>query len=200
MAKKIDKVKKKEFILSKVITIIGEKGLRHTKMEDIAKASGIGKGTLYEYFPSKENLLEEVMNFFFRDYFQEMERVLSVEEDPEIWLQKLLDINFEILKSPSTEWNIIFDIWAELARKGRGMEWLKNLYVDIRRKIEGIIYKGKEMEKFSPLIDAFSLATFLIASLDCLFLQKTMGLLDGKEDKIERDFRKIFFDNLRGAR
>lgn len=37
------------------------KGYEGTKMEDIAKEAGIGKGTVYEYFVSKQQLFEEMV-------------------------------------------------------------------------------------------------------------------------------------------
>ena len=35
--------------------------LHSIKVSDIAKAAGIGKGTIYEYFTSKEEILEKVL-------------------------------------------------------------------------------------------------------------------------------------------
>lgn len=43
-------------IIDAAIGIIGEVGFRNAKMDDIAKAAGITKVTLYSYFQSKENL------------------------------------------------------------------------------------------------------------------------------------------------
>ncbi len=37
-----------------------EKGLEAASMAEIARRAGVGKSTIYEYFPSKDKLLEEV--------------------------------------------------------------------------------------------------------------------------------------------
>lgn len=39
-------------------------GVQQVTMDDIAKGVGIGKGTLYKYFPSKEELLLNTIDFF----------------------------------------------------------------------------------------------------------------------------------------
>lgn len=42
----------------KVISVVGFEG---AKMEDIAKEAGVGKGTIYEYFDSKNTLFTEML-------------------------------------------------------------------------------------------------------------------------------------------
>jgi AcrR family transcriptional regulator len=44
-------------ILSSAVKLITEKGFNETSMREIAEAAGIGKSTLYDYFPSKDEIL-----------------------------------------------------------------------------------------------------------------------------------------------
>ncbi len=46
--KKIDKNAKKKQIIQAAMQVFSEKSVVNTKMIDIAKAAGIGKGTIYE--------------------------------------------------------------------------------------------------------------------------------------------------------
>lgn len=50
-------------ILQAAIRVFSEHGFDGAKMEYIAKEAGIGKGTVYEYFESKERLFEEILKF-----------------------------------------------------------------------------------------------------------------------------------------
>ena len=52
----VDVDEKKKQITDAAIRVLPRKGLKETKMEDVAEAAGIGKGTLYEYFKSKDEL------------------------------------------------------------------------------------------------------------------------------------------------
>lgn len=53
-------VNKKEAILSSALKLLTEKGVHNTPMSAIAKAAGTGMGTIYNYFPNKEILINEI--------------------------------------------------------------------------------------------------------------------------------------------
>jgi AcrR family transcriptional regulator len=48
-------------IVSAALTLFVARGLGATKLEDVAKAAGIAKGTIYLYFPTKEDLFRAVV-------------------------------------------------------------------------------------------------------------------------------------------
>jgi AcrR family transcriptional regulator len=62
------KENKRDLIMEAAIQVLSRKGYHSTKMEEIAAAAGIGKGTIYEYFPSKLQLLQEILERSFRMY------------------------------------------------------------------------------------------------------------------------------------
>jgi AcrR family transcriptional regulator len=47
---------KKAKIIKAAITIFSQTGYTGTRIAEVARAAGIGKGTIYEYFRSKEDL------------------------------------------------------------------------------------------------------------------------------------------------
>ena len=51
-------------LLEAALTLFVEKGFSATRSEEVAKAAGVSKGTLYLYFPSKEELLKAVIQHF----------------------------------------------------------------------------------------------------------------------------------------
>lgn len=53
-------MKKREAILNAAIELLVEKGIHNTPMSEIAKAAGTGIGTIYNYFPNKEVLINEI--------------------------------------------------------------------------------------------------------------------------------------------
>lgn len=58
--KSIDK-SKKELILLVSSKVFAKQGFHNTKISQIAKLAGIGTGTVYLYFETKENILKELM-------------------------------------------------------------------------------------------------------------------------------------------
>ena len=55
-------------IIKAAIRVFSEHGFDGAKMEYIAKEAGIGKGTVYEYFESKERLFEEILIFSVEEF------------------------------------------------------------------------------------------------------------------------------------
>lgn len=51
----------KAIIIKKAYQIFREKGYHNTSMADVGKACGLLKGSIYYYFPSKEELMKQVL-------------------------------------------------------------------------------------------------------------------------------------------
>lgn len=58
---------------------MSEKGFAETRMEEIAAAAGVGKGTLYLYYPSKASLLTAIAKKTAEDLKRTMDAVIAVE-------------------------------------------------------------------------------------------------------------------------
>ena len=54
-----EKNQKRKEILASAKALFIEKGFHNTKMNEIAVNAGVGKGTLYEYFNSKQDIFDE---------------------------------------------------------------------------------------------------------------------------------------------
>ena len=52
---------REQSIISAAVSLFAERGYANTRMDDIAAHAGVGKGTLYVYFASKQALLEGVV-------------------------------------------------------------------------------------------------------------------------------------------
>lgn len=77
MAIIVDKEQKRRDIALASKALILEKGIMEPTISAIAKAAGIGKGTFYEYFKSKEALLFELVNILMYEYNASQESKLS---------------------------------------------------------------------------------------------------------------------------
>jgi TetR/AcrR family fatty acid metabolism transcriptional regulator len=64
----VSKESKRDHIMEAAIQVLSRKGYHNTKMEEIAIAAGIGKGTIYEYFSSKLQLLQDILERSFHLY------------------------------------------------------------------------------------------------------------------------------------
>ena len=67
-------------ILEAALAVFGEQGLTGARLEDIAKRAGIAKGTIYLYFPNKEELFREVVRHTFGERLKDAR--IAVESVP----------------------------------------------------------------------------------------------------------------------
>jgi len=71
------KESKRGLIMDAAIQVFSRKGYHHSKMEEIAVEAGIGKGTIYEYFPGKLQLLQAIMEQSYRLYDHSFESIMA---------------------------------------------------------------------------------------------------------------------------
>ncbi len=68
---------KKEKILEAAFLVYRDAGFSTVRMEDIAKKAGVGKGTMYQYFRSKEDLLEATIESCILGYTEYLENLFG---------------------------------------------------------------------------------------------------------------------------
>ncbi len=64
-------------ILDAAFTTFAEHGLASARLDDIARRAGVSKGTIYLYFPSKEDLFREVVRATVGDAIDDVARRLN---------------------------------------------------------------------------------------------------------------------------
>ncbi len=79
--KKERREEKRNRILSEAGKLFVVNGIESTKIIDIAKASGMAKGTVYEYFESKDDIVIEWMSGTFEKFRSELLKKIECEAD-----------------------------------------------------------------------------------------------------------------------
>jgi AcrR family transcriptional regulator len=69
-------------LLEAALNIFAERGYASTRLEDIAAAVGVTKGTIYHYFATKEELLLRAIEHYHDRVFQPLEEVLAHRTGP----------------------------------------------------------------------------------------------------------------------
>src|SRR6478672_8571642 len=69
-------------ILDAAFAVFAERGLAAARLDDIAKRAGLSKGTIYLYFPNKEELFREVVHSTVIEFIERGEAALETERDP----------------------------------------------------------------------------------------------------------------------
>jgi len=77
MAIIVDKVQKRKDIALSCREIVLENGIRNLTISKLADAAGVGKGTIYEYFENKEDIVFEIVNLMMLKHNERKEEALS---------------------------------------------------------------------------------------------------------------------------
>lgn len=193
----VDKNARKEEILTFAMSIIAKKGYSHVKMADIAREADMGKGTLYEYFDSKEALFSSAFDKFRNDIGTVQAKKIREVTGAVEKLKELTASWAELISlAPNDHLELITDFWSEGIRnkdtkEGKTGIRLRQAYREYRLLVEKIIVKGIRTGRFKP-VEPFYTAAVIIGSIDGLIVQ---WLIDRESIDIEKAM-DILFDTL----
>lgn len=184
----VDKKKKREDILLSAIQSFASKGFSKTTINDIAKTANIGKGTVYEYFKSKDEIIHHAFLYFTSSMMGGFEDILTSDNNAKEKFIEMLNAFCHITDGKSGELlDIMMDFWAEGLRSDNAKsilhEDMRQMYISYRHLIKTIINQGIKEKCFKDTVDSDSLATAIIGMLDGLLVQ---WILDRDEINISK--------------
>ena len=112
----VDKERKRSEILEAAMTVFAQRGFHRARMEEVAAAAKIGKGTIYEYFESKHQLLQALHGYMLgklKEYYAE--KLKDIEEPPEI-IRGFLAAALASFREWEPFFYVFCDVWAEAGR------------------------------------------------------------------------------------
>ncbi len=175
-AKIVDKVEKKSQIMMAAITLFAQKGFEKTTINDISKEAGIGKGTVYEYFQNKEEMINESFHFFLSHMELGHEAILEQDTMASDKMKRIL-LSFANIVTPETEglMNMMFQFWGEAMRsqdtKNIIFHEMKKFYSQYRSLFADLIVLGMRDGSFRKNINPEHIASIVIGLLDGLMVQ-----------------------------
>jgi AcrR family transcriptional regulator len=94
-----DKLERRNEILDAAERLFSERPDGLPSMDELAEAAGVGKGTLYLYFPSKEEVLVELHQRYLNDFFDRLGVALA--SNPAFSIEHFLDLTrTQVLEHP----------------------------------------------------------------------------------------------------
>ncbi len=165
---------KRPRLVTAATAVFAEKGYASTRVADIAERAGVGKGTVYEYFSSKEELLFAVFESINEEISSRMKQALSEGESTKEKLIALLQLGAEVISEQVELQPVILDFWA--ASRGKDFEEhyreaVIARYGLFRSMISDFICGAQKRGEFKADVDAEALAVMIVATVDGLGIQ-----------------------------
>ncbi|MFW6007572.1 MAG: TetR/AcrR family transcriptional regulator [Halanaerobiales bacterium] len=139
---------KKELIREAAVKVMAEKGFYNTKTSQIAKEAGVAVGTIYNYFGSKEEILEYIFEIEFEKRMKLLKKVNELEKD--FWgkMKYFLQQHFqEIINNMDTGKILVRE--KEFPRKNASKAIDSYLY-QIPEKLQFLLEKSVENNEIKP--------------------------------------------------
>lgn len=160
---------KKQAVFRAVIALL-DKGMapESLKVSEIAAGAGIGKGTVYEYFSSKEEMIAQTLIYELEMTAMEIQEMIQTAETFRELIRKLLDWieeNYErktsfirLLQLMERMDEVPESVRRELKKQGHSP-------CDINHYMLRLVERGKETEELSGEIPRSMLASSVLAAL-----------------------------------
>lgn len=155
---------RREQILMAALELFGSKGYQNTSISDIAKKASLSKGLLYNYFESKEELLNEVVVFAFKDTAEAGESVLNEEYlTADELLVSLIDSYFLMMKEQEELMKLILSLAVQVSAIPSVHTTIKMVYNSLFEQLEVIFIElGYENPKneamlFGAIVDGIGI-------------------------------------------
>jgi AcrR family transcriptional regulator len=169
------KQEKKDRIILAAARAFAQNGFSGTTMAAIAKQADIGKGTIYEYFETKEDLFFAVFTWYSRRMSEAA--TVAVSELGGSAAQRIRAVSRSLLnvtEEIKDLFALTMEFWAAANTsplRSRFADDFRQLYSDFRNILAGLIREGVQRGEFRPDVDPEAVAAVMVGSWDGLILQ-----------------------------
>ena len=132
--------KKKVAAIEAAANVFAEKGFHGATTNDIAATMGIQQGSLYYYFKSKEQALQEVCEYGLTHYVQRMEKICAKQQPFEAKMLAIVTSHLSNYRQKNNAMKVHNDQRLYLPKEKRGL--LKELGTRYRRLLEQTLKQG----------------------------------------------------------
>lgn len=146
-------------ILDAAARVFAEKGFYAAKVEEIASRAGVGKGTVYEYFPSKEALFRAMLKAGMQSYLAAVRRRLKNPTSARGALEQIALAHAGFVQEKGALARLIAD--EQIGLDPRAREWLCRMRERKLEAVARVIARGMEEGEFRPVNPRLAAEVFL---------------------------------------
>lgn len=191
MPKIVNREKKRSEIARKAIEILAKRGFQATTIQDIADAAGLGKGTIYHYFNTKEEILLAVSGEIFREIERSLGAALLRIDEPMEKLSALIEESLRVTEEVEYVFIVYTELWLMNMRNshyGDFMRVFRCLHNDLRDIVARLLEEGKKKGMVANDLDSDALAVYLITSWDGVIAHYLMDKTNFDISHVAKEF------------
>lgn len=158
----------KERIIDIATRLIHLNGFNNTSVDEILKESGVGKGSFYYYFESKEALGQVILERHFKRFLEEVAgQAFRTHQDPVERIFALLDLVLEKQRARSCSGGCpMGNLAAEMSDLNEDFRrTLIKGFTGWQEKIEEALTEARAKKKLIETVDVKRLSQYLVAGM-----------------------------------
>ena len=170
---------KKQAILAAAYKVFDAHGYAASTVDQVAAQAHIAKGSVYNYFHSKQDIFMELFTEQSAGDEAEVDRLVAGRGSAVEKLEKYMNLWFTRAGEYQRIGALTLEFWAAAARGGEagGMgEMFVETHDNWRKRIAAIVAQGVESGEFRPEIDPTRAGAFIMAAMDGLTVHAIMGM------------------------
>ena len=186
-----------ELILDVAEEMLAEKGYHDTSMDEIAARAGVAKGTLYQHFPSKEDLVFALFERNLVLFEQAVEQAARAPLMARAKLERILSYVYQQRRGPHAR---LLQLLYQNMEIRKGLLEKKGQLRDHMERVAGrmrtILEEGKAEGAFDP---AISTELMLLTFMSLLSLSTREHLLAQEQvlpEELVSQVGRIFFEGI----
>ncbi|MCA9912639.1 MAG: TetR/AcrR family transcriptional regulator [Anaerolineae bacterium] len=148
-------------ILAAALDVFAQKGVHQTRMEDVANAAGIAKGTVYLYFKGKDAIIWALLRQYFEtslDELRDLPQGVAVADHLLAWSGTVLR-NAQAFQQYAA---LGFEFYALAGRDPAIAEHLRQIYQQHHSTLQDLLREGAQRGELRET-DFSEIATILLA-------------------------------------
>lgn len=190
--KHVDHNAKRRLIAEAALKVFSKRGYQTTKIQEIASEAGIGKGTFYEYFQNKEEIVQEIFELKFNQLINS--RDIKNLQSP---IESLLNHIHETLQLSNKYRDLNrlwFEIWSSqvVSLDHPVNQKMQGLFSNLEALYRNYIEKGQKEKKVNLEINAMTRAQSIVSAMDGIILHSILfKISDSEREERFKDFVQL---------
>jgi TetR/AcrR family transcriptional repressor of uid operon len=189
------KIEVKNKIVESALIAFSKYGYDKTRMDDIAVAAKVSKGTLYLYFRSKEELFYAISETNILRLREQLSTLMATRKEELVSNAEKFYENFHNETGQDFD-KVFFEVIAELPRNPK----LKRMLYEHRLRIIDIVteYLSLQVEKdlFAKDIDIKAISAGLVSLFNGLSISKVSGMSESSNKQAWKETIKAIFKGM----
>jgi len=170
----MDPEERRQQLIEAAAQVFSKQGFAHTRVSEIADQADVGKGTLYEYFSSKEELFLAVFEWLHEQFSSRVREEIERASGTRAKIRSLLRTGAEIIAEQPELYSMSFDFWAasqtgEVQHRFEGA--CSEMYEQFRAGVAELLAEGRKRGEVRAGIDDRAVAAAVVGALDGLGYQ-----------------------------